>query len=677
MSNFEIDSKNYILGKGKFVDDIYFKDMLYLKVIRSPYARARILKIKGGITGFELKASMTATGEEATGAAVQVDYPVLATDYVNYVGQPVAAVLGKDRYDAEDKADEVEVEYEPLKPIIDPFEALKSEPIHKGMKSNVFAYYERGEKQKIEAPVVVTDELINERVVPNPIEPRGIVAYYDGNRLNVWGSTQSVHSWREGLASVLNIPIDLVRVIHVDTGGAFGSKGSIYPEHVIAAYASMKTKRPVKWIETRREHLMATHHGRGAYAKVELGAQRDGKIIYMDAQVIVDAGAYPVGIANFAHQWIPYQITGPYAIKNLHVVGMTVCTNKVPGGPYRGAGRPEAAFFMERMMDLLADELKMDPVELRLKNLTDEEFVSVTKLRVPPAKSFFEEAVKALRYREYVNKGEKVGISFFVLIPAAAGGESARILVNDGEIKVWLGGSVHGQGHEEFVKKIVSKELGVNEDVVKLMHSDTDEIDTGVGTWGSRSAFLAGSALVEACRRILETAKKELGNKFSVERMLKGKYDEKVVYEPKANLNSLGANLAVAKVVDGKVKITEILSYYDTGKVLVRELAEGQVIGGSVQGLSQVYLEKVPYSNEGQLLIGSITEAGVPSAADVDTKIVSIFAEYPSPAPNQAKGLGESPTIGVPPAAVRAIELLIGKRIKKTPIDLKDWILLQ
>ncbi len=176
-------------------------------------------------------------------------------------------------------------------------------------------------------------------------------------------------------------------------------------------------------------------------------------------------------------------------LKNLHAVGMSVCTNKVPSGPYRGAGRPEAAFFIERMMDLLADELKIDPAEVRLRNLVNEEFVSVTKLRVPPAKSFFEDAINVMNYKDYIRKGEKVGISFFVLIPAAAGGESAKVVVENGEVKVWLGGSVHGQGHEEFVRKIVSKEMGVKEEIVKLMHSDTEEIDTGIGTWGSRSAI--------------------------------------------------------------------------------------------------------------------------------------------------------------------------------------------
>ena len=675
MSNFEIDRRNFVLGKGKFVDDIYLKDMLYLKVVRSPYARARILKVKGEITGYELKASMTVTGEEASESGIQVDYPVLATDYVNYVGQPVAAVLGKDRYEAEDKAEEVEVEYDPLKPIVDPFAALKSEPIHKGMKSNVFSYHEVGEKININAPVVISDELYNERIIPNPIEPRGIVAYYDGNKLNIWASTQSVHSWREGLAAVLKIPKEMIRVIHMDTGGAFGSKGSIYPEYVIAAYASMKTKRPVKWIETRREHLLATHHGRGVYAKIKLGAERDGRIKFMDAEIIVDAGAYPVGVANFAPWWICYQITGPYAIKNLHAVGMSVCTNKVPSGPYRGAGRPEAAFFIERMMDLLADELKIDPAEVRLRNLVNEEFVSVTKLRVPPAKSFFEDAINVMNYKDYIRKGEKVGISFFVLIPNTREGESAKVVVENGEVKVWLGGSVHGQGHEEFVRKIVSKEMGVKEEIVKLMHSDTEEIDTGIGTWGSRSAILAGSAVVEACRRIIEDAKKELGNKYSVERMLRGKYEAKIVYEPKANLNTLGANLAVAKIVNGTVKISEIIAYYDAGKVLVKEMAEGQVEGGSIQGLSQVYFESAPYNEEGQLLVSNIIEAGV-AAAPETTKIITIFAEYPSPTPNQAKGLGESPTIGGPPAAARAIELAIGKRIRKTPIDINDWILL-
>lgn len=668
-----IDRFYLVQGKGIFVDDLKFNDMLYLKVIRSPYARANILKLRGGINGYELKASMIETGETADEVQIPVEYPVLATKRVNFLGQPVAAVLGKDPYDAEDKAEEVEVEYEPLKPIVDVYESLNSEPIHEEMKNNIFYSAELGEKFEHEAPVIISDKLSNERVIPNPIETRGLIAYYNGDMLTIWGSTQSVHSWREGFASILKIPLEKIRVIQTYTGGAFGSKSSIYPEYVIAAYASIKTKRPVKWIETRSEHLIATEQGRGIHAELTLGARRDGKILWIDGRIIVDAGAYPLSTAAFMPKWVAYQISGPYAIQKQHFIAISVCTNKVPLGPYRGAGRPEAAFFMERMMDLLADELKKDPVEVRMANLIEEKFESPLKLKVPPAKKFFEEAINKLGYYEKVKEGKKVGISFFLLIPAIYGGETARILVEDGKVKVWLGGNVHGQEHEEFVKSIIKEELEIDENLIELEAGDTNMIPSGIGAWGSRSAILAGSALIEAARKIKQRVIEKEG-KYSKELLLKGKYDEFVHFSPKASLNSLGANLVVASIKEGIIKIEEVVSYYDVGKALNKEAIENQIIGGTIQGISQVFTEAAIYNEEGQLIPSNIIEAGVFSSLEIPSKIIPLFTEIPSEMPSKAKGVGESPTIGVPPATVRAIEQLINKRLRKTPIDLSDWI---
>src|SRR5579875_3000850 len=282
------------------------------------------------------------------------------------------------------------------------------------------------------------------------MEPRGIVAHYDGTRLTVWASTQSVHAWKEGLCNVLKLPREMVRVIAMDTGGAFGCKGGIYPEYAVACFASMKTRHPVKWIETRSEHLMATNQGRGASAKMKIFADRSGKVEGLKADILVDAGAFGVGISSFAPRWIGFQSTGPYAIPRAYVSGKSVYTNKVPLGPYRGAGRPEAAFFIERMMDLLADELNLDPVKVRLANASSESFTSPLGLSLDPLEPFLKSAIQELRYNETSTKNKFTGFSCFVLIPAIQPGESARILVKSGRVKVWMGGTQGGQRHDIF-----------------------------------------------------------------------------------------------------------------------------------------------------------------------------------------------------------------------------------
>lgn len=284
-------SRKLVEGRGQFVNDLHFPDMLHLAIVRSPHGRAKLLKVDGGINSSELKANLASVGEGATESS-GVAEPVLASGYVNYVGQPVAAVLGKDAYEAEDGMDEVEVDYEPLSAIVDPETALVSPPIHEGTTSNVLATYQMGKPFDLHgASVIVEDTLVNKRIVPNPLEPRGLVAHYDGSRLTVWASTQSVHAWKEGLCDSLRLDPKSVRIIQMDTGGAFGSKGGIYPEYVIACYASMKTGRPVKWIETRTEHEMATEQGRGARAKMKVYADGKGRVLGLKADLLIDGGA--------------------------------------------------------------------------------------------------------------------------------------------------------------------------------------------------------------------------------------------------------------------------------------------------------------------------------------------------------------------------------------------------
>jgi carbon-monoxide dehydrogenase large subunit len=658
--------ESFTRGKGKFVDDINLPDQLRMVIVRSPYARARIANIKGGINGNELKDSMSSVGEGATEGSQELQQPILSTTFVNYVGQPVAAVFGDDLYSAEDAAETVDVEYEPLKPVMTMEDALSSAPLHASAKSNLVVDKWLGKEFDIEAPVVIEDSFFNRRVATNPIETRGVVADYRDGRLTLWISTQSVSSIKEGICEVLHLEEDKVRVIQADTGGAFGLKGGIYPEYVIAAYASMKFGKPVKWIETRREHLTASNPGRGAMAKIKLFADSNGKVLGLKGEVMVDAGAYAGGMGEFAPGFIAYQLTGQYAIEKAHVRAMGVFTNKPPHGPYRGAGRPEAAFFMERMMDMLADKLKMDAAEIRLRNASTKPFKSPLGMSIDASKPFLENAIRELYYANKSVK-EKAGFSCFVLVPATQPGESARIVIKEGRVKVWLGGNTHGQDHETFVRKLLKDELGLPEDHVELQRGDTDMMKSGVGSWGSRSAMMGGLALIVAARKIRDQTEKEFG-KCTPEILLSNEYDEFHYEKYKSSLNSFGANLATVGVDRlGEVHVKEMWSYYDVGNALNREMVIGQTIGGMMQGIGQTLSEEIAYNEDGQLLTASISDAGLQTAKTIPKFVVKI-AEERSSLPHGAKGLGESPTIGTPSALARAIERVSGKRIRETPV---------
>ncbi len=666
--------ERYLTGKGSYVADLVLPNMIHLKVARSRYARATLGRVRGAYTtSADLRALMAAVGEGAEGGTGAVAWPALAKDRVNYVGQPIAGVIGRTEAEAEDLLDAVDVDYEPLKAVADPELALTAEPIHPGTKSNVMGSGRVGAPfEDPAAPVVIEETLRNERVVPNPLEPRGVVVLWDGRRLTVHASTQSAPSFQEGFAESLHLPKRAVHVIQMDTGGAFGSKGGIYPEYVVAAHVAMKNKnRPVRWIETRYEHLQATDQGRGARAKVRLFGDRDGNVLGLKGDLLIDGGAYGAGMADWAPGWIGMQMTGPYTIPRAHITGRGVYTNKVPLGPYRGAGRPEAAFFTERTLDFFADEIGMDPVDVRLKNTTDHAFKSPTGLQVPAARTFLEDAVRELDYRSRVRDGH-TGFSAFVLVPAARDGEGARIAVRGGRVHVWMGGNPHGQGHEVFVRKLVSQELDVPPEVIELEPADTDAVPKGVGSWGSRTAIVGGGAVIEAARQI----RKKAGGRgtYSATKLLAGSYDVRVFWKPEGNMNSLGANLVTADLDEtGMVRVRECDAYYDAGEVLYREMLESQVAGGSTQAMGQVLSEGALYDEDGQPLVGTIGDAGLLSSTEM-AKFVVKTAKTRSNTPHGAKGVGESPAIGVPPALVRAVERQAGHRLTHTPLKPEELI---
>ncbi len=661
-----------VAGQGKYVDDISLPGMVHIAIYRSTYARARIKNVKADFTYRDIHAGVASVGE-GSGGGVEADatQPVLAKDSVLYVGQPIAVVIGSSKYEAEDKLDEVEVDYEPLNPIMDPEKAIGGEPLIPGTKSNVIADRYLGEDFEVKADIVLEDRFFNQRVATNPLETRGIVADYDGDKLTVYVSTQAAHSIKEGLVESLSLDPDKIRVIQADTGGAFGLKGGLYPEYVVAAEVSMKLKKPVKWIESRSEHLLASNPGRGVIGKMKLYANKNGKVLGVRGEVITDAGAYDGGMGGFSSAFVARMIPGPYDVGNAHIHAVSVMTDKPPQGPYRGAGRPEAAFFMERMMDMLAQKLSMDPVELRLMNMSDKPLTSPTGQQIEAARPFFERAVKELEYDRY--KSRKPGLAFFVLVPAVFGGESCRINVDHGKIKVWLGGNVHGQRHDLFVKKLVSEELSVPRENIEHQLGDTGQLKKGVGSWGSRSAIVGGNAIIVACRKLKAELQKEHG-KYDPSLLNSITKDSEVYETPEGSLNSFGANLATVEIDDlGHIHVTESIACYDLGHALSPDVIVSQIEGGSAQGLGQVLSERILYSEDGQMLTSSISEAGVLDATRVPN-FKSRIVEVPSHFPHGAKGLGESPTIGVPAAVVSALENLTGIRIRDTPVGPETFI---
>ena len=592
--------------------------------------------------------------------------PALAIDEVKYYGQPIAAVFSEDRYDSEDLLNSINVHFEPMESLSSIDSALGKGDI----SEYTMAKYELGKKfdeKAAEHDIILEDSFFNERVIGNSIETRGCIADYRDGVLTFYVSTQSVHSVKGGLINTLNLDKDHIRVIQADTGGAFGSKGAFYPEYLIAAYASMKYKKPVKWIETRSEYLSAAYAGRGVKSHARIYAKNNGKITGLEAKIYVDAGAYDAGAGVFSPYFIGFQVTGPYRIENVYVESSSIITNKSPLGPYRGAGRPEASFIMERMIDLLADKLKKDPADLRLLNASDEPFTSPTGQKIEEAtRPFLKKALDKFDYYN-VSKNNKAGISFFVLIPASKPGDSARIQVKNGKINVFLGGDTHGQGHEFFARNIIYEILGVDRELVTLENGDTSLLDMGVGAWGSRSAIAGGSALTVVCEKLKDQVIQKHGV-YNTDNLLNGDYDISEFYKIDFDVYSLNANMITSYIKDGKVRVRGWYSYYDLGKILDISNVTGQIEGGTLQGIGQVLSESLRYSEDGQMAISSIEEAGLLNAENIPENFYIYCYDGGSKVPSHAKGLGESPTIGTPSALARSIELITGKRIRETPI---------
>ncbi|BCU67781.1 aldehyde oxidase [Sulfolobales archaeon HS-7] len=712
-----------ITGNGRYIDDIQINNVLYLSILRSNVPHAKVKKVN-----YEDAMKLSGVVNVVTGLNLNVDnrprnFP-MGKDEVLYVGQPVAAVLSTDRYVGYDALDLITFDYEELTPVVDIEQAMTNKVKAVEGRDNL-AYkrtYRGGEPESAynKSEVKLEQEIEIGRVYPSAMEPRGLLVEYQGDRLTVYASTQSPHYMRSFLLNAFSDMVRDIRVIQADVGGAFGSKLFPYPEDYIAVYSSLVTRRSVKVVLPRREDILSTYHARDQKHRVRVGANRDGRVNAIIDDVFIDLGAAWHGtyLADIAATLI----TGPYDIRNALANVFGVLTNKVPLDQYRGAGRPEAAFVYERVMDILADELKMDPVELRKKNVIQSTpYVNPFGLKYDSgnyinllnnAEKFYSQMEDRARKLREKGKRVGVGISFYVEQNNFGPWESASVrLLSNGKIEVIIGAAPHGQGTGTGIAQVVADELGVNLDDVDVIWGDTDKISNAFGTYGSRSLTLAGNAALLAARKLRENVLrlaasfmksdveelqykegKIVNPKSSREMTLKEiarrttgdlggiwKYKAEPLLEATASFGMdnftfpYGSHIAMVEVDDtGKVTILEYVALDDIGVVVNPMLAEGQVFGGIIQGFGESHLEEVIYDESGNPLTVSLGDYAIPTAVESFNMKWIYSEEGKANSPLPAKGIGEGATIGAPPAIIRGIERATGKRRTKIPLRMED-----
>jgi carbon-monoxide dehydrogenase large subunit len=544
-----------ITGRARYVDDIALPGMLWASLVRSPEAHARIVSIDTSAAAERAGVHAVYTGQDMTDLeaalpmawvppGVEVNNPdhwPLARDSVKHVGDPVAVVIGEDRYAVADAAEDVLVEYDPLPVVTDPEAALAGEPLlHEQFGTNQTHTWSLGggdlDAGFAEADVVVERRVVNHRIAGGAIEPRGVLADYRAGALTVWSSTQVPHFLRVFLSVLLGISEERVRVIAPEVGGGFGSKLQVYGEEVVCAWASRKLDRPVKWIETRSENMAVTHQGRDQIAYVKMGAKRDGTITALHVRIIADFGAYNMLLTPAIPALGAFVMSGCYKIPAVHTDIVGTFTNKCPTDAIRGAGRPEATHMIEVTLEQVAAELGMDPLEIRRKNFfAKEDFPAETAIGIVYDSGDYEktldkmlEHVDVAAFRreqeELRSKGIYRGIGFSTyteicgLAPTrvagpegfggGAGWESAMVRVhNTGAVTVYTGSSPHGQGHETAFAQIVADTLGVDPSIVEVIHGDTGTGPEGRNTYGSRSLAVGGAAMAKCATKIAEMAK--------------------------------------------------------------------------------------------------------------------------------------------------------------------------
>jgi aerobic carbon-monoxide dehydrogenase large subunit len=707
-----------ITDGGTYIADLDLPGALHVHYVRSTAAHARIV-------GIDVEEARKAPGVVDVVTATdladlppappvlgfldqQLTRPFLAADVVRFVGETVAAVVAETAAQAADAAELVVVDYDPLPAVVDPAHALRGEVLlFPAFGTNVVVDIPAagdGDDPFAACDVVVAATIVNQRIAVAPLEGRAAAARWDDGRLTQWACTQGGHNTRDGIAARLGVEPADVHVIVPDVGGGFGGKFGTYPEEILVAWLARRLDRPVRWAETRTENMLGFAHGRGQVQHARMGAMRDGRIVVYELHVVQDAGAYPSGYGPLMPMMTRTMASGCYAIPTVRYTAQAVLTNTTPVGSFRGAGRPEAAAAVERMVDLVAAELGLDPTEVRRRNLLPPDafpyttptgasydtgaYAAALDLALTAAGHAELRAEQATRRRRGDTTLLGIGVSTYVEITnPAGGGEFGALEVHaDGSATVRTGSSPHGQGHATAWAMLVHDATGIPIDRVRLVFGDTDLVPRGGGTGGSRSLQAGGSAVrlaaeevVDAARRVaadlLEAAPDDVvldaaGARFHVRGApaISRSWLEvaaaapeplaaEVDFVPDGPTFPFGAHVAVVEVDTdtGRVELVRFVAVDDAGRVINPLLVEGQVHGGVASGVAQALYEEIRYDDAGNLLTANLADYAFVAASELPSFEV-VEMETPTPRnPLGAKGIGESGTIGATPAVQSAV----------------------
>ncbi|MER3489541.1 MAG: xanthine dehydrogenase family protein molybdopterin-binding subunit [Meiothermus sp.] len=730
-----LEDGKFLTGKGTYLDDLALEGTLHLMLLRSLYAHARIRGIATeearqvpGVVAVYTAADLPELHAPGSGGrdAKVVRHPVLAQEEVRYTGQPVAAVLAVSRAAAEDALGLMAVDYEALEAVPDPLEALEDRTlVHPDLGTNR-ALERKTSAGDVEgafsrAHKVVGARMVQQRLAPAPMEPRGVLAAWDGvhQALTVWSSTQMPHDLRSAVAEALALAENQVRVITPDVGGAFGAKINVYPEEILVAYLARKLGKPVKWVEGRAESFVATVHGRAQVADLEMALDQEGKILGLRGRVVADLGAYILETTLGNAPGTILMLQGPYEIPAVDLELVSVYTHATPTGAYRGAGRPEATYYLERLVDMAARELGLDPAELRLKNLIRGPFPYKTLTGAKYDSGAYPETLRhlleladypALRAFQARARAEGrllgIGLTTYVEI-TGYGWDTGGVRLNpDGSAVVFTGTSPHGQGAGTGFAQIVAERLGIPLERIQIVQGDTLAIPYGMGTAGSRTLSVGGSAILNAAEKVAEKVRRiaahlleaapedvELGEggwgvrgtdrRVSLEQIVQTAYNPRKLppdLEPglegqatfslrEANY-PFGAHLALVEVdrETGEVRVLRYVALDDVGVVVNPLLVEGQQQGGVAQGIGQALYEGIRFDEVGQNQSTSFLEYNLPRA-DQMVWVEAHRGNTRSPTnPLGVKGIGEAGAIGATPAVVNAVMDALGIKHLDMPL---------
>ncbi|CAB4367982.1 MAG: molybdopterin-dependent oxidoreductase [Actinobacteria bacterium] len=710
-----IEDPRFLTGEGTYIANLPMPGALHLTFVRSSMAHAQLLSI-------DASEALSMPGIRAVWTAADIDiapagpangmmnqamlFPYLAKDTVRFVGDLVAIVVSEDKTSGTDAAETVIVDYEPLPVVLDMDDSFSNRVlIHPEAETNVVLTFAARSNDDIFADCDVVVDLVieNQRVAPAPMEVRSCVATWDGTRLTQWACSQGAHGARDGLAEVFGLEKSQVRVITPDVGGGFGAKSGVYPEEILVGWATRKLGVPVRWTETRTENMLAMGHGRAQRQRTRMGGTRDGRITAYRLDLLQDAGAYARAGAV-----LPYMTRmmagGVYDIANVQFESHSVVTNTTPTVAYRGAGRPEATAAIERTIDEFARVCGIDPAEVRRRNyIAPSAFPLTTSMGAKYDSGEYaaalELALNAAGYDHLLAEQKKrreskdpvqigIGIASYVETtnPMGSGDYGSVEIKADGGAIVRTGSSSHGQGHHTAWAMIVSQTTGISMDKIEFRFGDTDDIDRGGGTGGSRSLQVGGSAAKLAAESVIEKARQRAADLLEaaledvVIDTVRGAFHVKgsptpartwaelmieidtpleaeVDYVPEGATFPFGTHVCVVEVdtETGAVVVARHIACDDAGTIINPLLVDGQVHGGIAQGVAQALLEVVAFDPDGNPITSNLADYGFISAAELPS-FERVPMETPTPRnPLGAKGIGEAGTIGATPAVHNAV----------------------